>query len=390
MSTVRRRHVFYFSGFDPRGPAHCHRIYKEEAAKQARLLGATVTVAQRTAKTKISSSWEVHLENATQATHTTFEYLRYDDIVRRHWTIGLGNLYRSAFSFYGYSVVSGWTLAILGASRQFFSSWTTPALVLFGLPALPVLAGLVVALAQQDHASAVISFAAGMLAIFPAVLLAKKVQAAVNSDWLLRIGAFTAKVGRDEVPELEARLDDLAAHAADYLRSSTDDEVLFIGHSLGPVFAVSVLARVMAADKQLFARSPGVAFLSLGGLVPFLGLHPQAARFRAEIVALATNPDLTWVDFTAPQDPLCFPLRNPVSLSRVPAAALRANHPICLSGQFTGLIDPATYGRLKFDFFRMHSQYVLAGDRLGRYDYLSITAGAVPLKLRYPQGEYQT
>jgi dihydrolipoamide dehydrogenase len=41
---VRRRQVFYFSGFDPKGPAHYHRLYADEAAKAAVLGGYTVKV----------------------------------------------------------------------------------------------------------------------------------------------------------------------------------------------------------------------------------------------------------------------------------------------------------------------------------------------------------
>ena len=36
-----RRTVFYIEGFDPRGPSHYYSIYRDEAAKQARVNGLT-------------------------------------------------------------------------------------------------------------------------------------------------------------------------------------------------------------------------------------------------------------------------------------------------------------------------------------------------------------
>ena len=36
-AAVKRRAVFYIEGYDPRGPSHYHGLYRDEAAKQAKL-----------------------------------------------------------------------------------------------------------------------------------------------------------------------------------------------------------------------------------------------------------------------------------------------------------------------------------------------------------------
>ena len=41
---VQRRHVFFFSGFDPKGASYYHRIYREQAVLQGALMGVRYTV----------------------------------------------------------------------------------------------------------------------------------------------------------------------------------------------------------------------------------------------------------------------------------------------------------------------------------------------------------
>ena len=44
---VQRRHVFFFSGFDPKGASYYHRIYREQAVLQGALMGVRYTVGGR-------------------------------------------------------------------------------------------------------------------------------------------------------------------------------------------------------------------------------------------------------------------------------------------------------------------------------------------------------
>ena len=41
---VRKRHVFYLCGFDPKGPAYYHALYAEEAQKQAAVNVSRITI----------------------------------------------------------------------------------------------------------------------------------------------------------------------------------------------------------------------------------------------------------------------------------------------------------------------------------------------------------
>ena len=76
---VKRRHVFYISGYDPRGPSHYHRLYREEAAKQASINGLVCEVGPRRSVSPVESMWDI----TSAATVTAYSFLRYDDLMRR-------------------------------------------------------------------------------------------------------------------------------------------------------------------------------------------------------------------------------------------------------------------------------------------------------------------
>ena len=59
MRTVSTRLVFYISGFDPRGVAWYHGLYRRESEKQAAVGGMVISVGSRRRLGKIVSGWPV-------------------------------------------------------------------------------------------------------------------------------------------------------------------------------------------------------------------------------------------------------------------------------------------------------------------------------------------
>jgi hypothetical protein len=57
--------------------------------------------------------------------------------------------------------------------------------------------------------------------------------------------------------------------------------------------------------------------------------------------------------------------------------------PKLLNARLKDLIEPATYARVRRDWIRVHFQYLMAGDRLGDYDYFRIVGGPLTLRERY-------
>lgn len=386
--SIARRHVFYVSGFDPKGPAHYHRLYADEAVKAGALGGYTVQVGKRRKVSEHVAGWSVKFDDgAGRAVDTDIEFLRWDDIVREHWPRHPGVL---AWDL----VVTTWLYLRTGALWKMYTlSWppvvalVVPFLILLALVlAVPVAAGLGIAVAAASGSAAAGGIAA-LAAIGGAFGGARVAERRLNMQWLLRSYAFTGRQGTHGWPVLEARLDHFATLIADRIQASQTpsghcDEVLIVAHSSGSIMAVAALARALARDPMLTRRGPRVSLLTLGQWLPLLSSLPSARTFRDELDRLARDPALDWVDFTSPPDGCCFALTDPITAAGL-APATRPDHPRLLSPRFAALFSPAAYAEIKRDRFRLHFQYLMASERPGDYDYTAITAGRLTLGERF-------
>src|SRR3546814_7298383 len=78
------------------------------------------------------------------------------------------------------------------------------------------------------------------------------------------------------------------------------DEVVFVSHSNGTIYAMSVLRRLfeLRGDRQLPAN---FTVLTLGQVVPVIALRKDARWYHADLKALDDKP-FRLVDFSAPPD----------------------------------------------------------------------------------------
>jgi hypothetical protein len=374
------------SGFDPRGVAAYHRLFAEESAKQAQLMGWRIEVGPRKRKSVLSSEWKVERQNGDTLTTTTFEFLHWDDIVRRHWHEGFFRLYRLAFKTYWRGIVTtGILFRLFRTAKWPFVTGIAPAIVFFVMPLLAFAAGWWThhGLVDRNPASpwmATVSGAAVFLAICGLALwLARE----LNLSWLLRSYAFTAEYGLGKVPELDERILQFTDHVAGYLETSTDDEVLIVGHSSGANMAVSLLARLLRSKPAAASRVPSWALLTLGSSIPMQGLIAQEEEFRSELVFLSKFDGLPWVDVSASQDVASFAALNPVHASGIASGIAGARRPRVLSGEFRKILTAKTYDRATWNLFRMHFQYLMAQELPHENDYFSITTDTVTFAHRF-------
>lgn len=377
---VKQRHVFYLSGFDPRGVDAYYRLFKEECPKQAALDSSTVTVSARRNVDALSSTWQTVRTGGGETTTTTFEFLRWDDIVRRHWKTGYLDLLRTALKNY--------RLWLSGANRDYLlrirrlSGWTfvlgiAPALTLLLVPLIAVFAGL-----AGHHLGKLLpvpvpapwpSLALALLCMWAAFTGALKLEKRINAGWLLRSYGFVCQQYTEGVAEFEQRINAFAARIAAHLQSTRDDETIIVGHSSGANLAVSVLAQTLVAHPSLIKDDQRVCFLTLGGTIPMQGLLAQAEAFRAELALLAGETRLPWVDISSPHDIASFALHNPVTASGVTLNGQAPTRPKVVSGAFGEVLARKTLAKIKYNVFRMHFQYLMAGEKPRANDYFSVT-----------------
>jgi len=194
----------------------------------------------------------------------------------------------------------------------------------------------------------------------------------------MRLYGFSHAQAAGRVPGLDARTDAMAGMIAAAFDEAPDAcEVLVVGHSTGATLAASALARALLRSPRLGEARPQLGLLTLGHCIPLVSYFATAHALRAELDALVAQPQLTWVDYTAPADWAGCGRMSP--WMKEGRALLHR-----LSPRFPKILEPAHYQALRRDRLAMHMQYLKPADLAGHYDLLALTAGGPTLRERHP------
>ncbi len=360
---VRRRHVFYLPGYDPFPPRRYRELYRREGAAQAAISGYALTqVAQ-------DGGWQVTAFIDGALIETRVEVLAWSDLVQASMGGGIAASYLKMLRTVAVYLRGGTLWRLWRLRRGPVLAGFYPVVLLLAQLALACLAGLVVA--------RLAGWVAGLAGSALLLLAFHRLDHRLFAHYLMHDLAYSAQGGGAYPPELEARL--IAFRAR--LRAALDegaDEVLVVGHSSGAHLAVSVLAGLARGGLP---DRPVIGLLTLGQVVPMLSVLPGAGRLRSDLREMAAQERIAWVDVTAPGDPCCFALCDPVAVTG--GAADDARWPLVISAAYSRTLSPARLRALRGRFFRLHFQYLCAFDRPGIYDYFAITAGPRTLAARF-------
>jgi hypothetical protein len=140
-------------------------------------------------------------------------------------------------------------------------------------------------------------------------------------------------------------------------------------------------------DRDLGRHGPRVMLLTLGGNMPIVGFHKAAQKFRDNLKLLAVEPSIDWIDCQSRKDVMNFYPFDPVAGHGIDVGSARRN-PTIVPVRFREVIRPDHYERFRWQFFRVHFQFVMANERPHAYDFYMIVCGPVPLQQRVSQPEY--
>lgn len=372
---MKRRHVFYVSGFDPRGPAHYHRLYKDEAAKQALINGLAIEIGNREKVSETESLWRLKSDQAEAA----YSFFRYDDLMRERWARTNWTVFLEIVRYTALMLSRGVFYKVLFTSWPTFISMVYP-LSLVALAVLIALFGASLAWWFNGPLAAAIT---GIVIFAILVTLRSWLEERINAFWIARILSFIADQGANRVPALDTRLDHWASRIAEEIKRQKADEILIVGHSVGTQLAVSVAARIIRLLGGALPSEPQLSLLTLGHTIPLQALQPSAQQFRDELALVSRTPGLDWIDVSAAIDSACFPLCDPVEASGLKQTNPAKPSPKIVSARFPKLFTPETYKTLRRQFKRAHFQYLLSAELKGDYDYFLITAGDKTLGERF-------
>ena len=157
---VRRRRVFFLAGFDPRGPAHYHAVYRDEAARQSQTQagaeGTVYAVGASQPDGEHCVRWTVRSRAAGASVDTVYSYLCWDDIALDNVPRGLLAWLRAVFQFWSRHLLQGGHAASWRLARRWAWALLSIPIFLIGvLVAVAVVAG--VALGNLAETQAKIS-----------------------------------------------------------------------------------------------------------------------------------------------------------------------------------------------------------------------------------------
>lgn len=342
----------------------------------------SIAVGRRTTPSKRLSRWDVTASSNGHLVSTRYDFLRWDDIIRLHWTRNEGLLLLKTLATF-------WLFLRTGLlARAWKAAWKPTALFIY--PTLFLLLTLFLAVAAGWAAHRHLQLTGSpywlreivTLAVFLTTLaLGRLLSAKTSAYWLLRLCNFCGKYGQGRLPCVDERMAEFTEIIAAEINKGEADEYLVVGHSVGAILAIPVLAKMLDDHKGLADRN--IALLTLGHCIPLVSFLPHARQFREALSTVANASHVCWIDFSSPADPACFALVDPVGASALTPAASAVGRPKLLNARFYKAMSESRYRKLRKDGKRMHFQYLMAGDVPGEYDYFALTAGGLSLRERF-------
>ncbi len=375
IAVIRRRRVIYVEGYDPQGAEGYYRLFD----RSSELFCKTWPVALKLGALQLDGEdfahWQIETSGPNWSVATRYEFLRQERFIRADMAEPMVRHIPRALWWILTDCLNGTMLRIFRASWRFGLALAYFELLLLLWLALPAAAGIAAAGAFQLAPGwrALLGLGTALAAFAALRPLADRCQVVqITNHWpRLRRFARGAPTWFDRVVEAGARQLVEAARAGDA------DELVLIGHSGGCTLAPAIMARALEIDRDLGRHGPRIVLLTLGSNMAAAALARSARRIRAFVQRIAVEPSVSWIDCQARKDILNFWNFDPVAGIGV---TVKARHnPLIWPISIKNSVSPELYRRFRWNFFRIHYQFIMAGDRPAPYDYLLVVAGPMPI-----------
>ena len=378
---VQHRHIVYVQGYDPRGLAQYYRMFRTELSKFGRLYQLATTVSRpKTAADGESASWSIETKADDWQTRTSYDFLRFEDLIQRDLAAPILGTVLRAIWIYWRLVFRGTIARFWKANWRFATFITYPHLLLLveALGSFGVAYAIAMGLGALGLPS-LLGIAAAII-VFVALLgtVLKYTENATYLLYLLSDTIWTWQFSHRQRPEWDERIDRFAQYLTKLARESDAEEIVVVGHSSGSFLGAEILARALKLDPALGRHGPRIVLLTIGGNFPIVGFHAASQDFRDHLRLLAVEPSIDWIDCQSRKDVMNFYPFDPIAGHGIDVGAARRN-PTIVPVRFREIIKPEHYNVFRWKFFRVHFQFVMANERPHAYDFFMIVCGPIPL-----------
>jgi hypothetical protein len=398
---IRRRHVIYVEGYDPQGAEGYYSLFERSWKRFLKIWPVKGNLSPLALDSPDFAHWDVAASGPDWQVATRYDFLRQEHIIRANMAEPLPRLVSRALGWTADYLMSGALVQVLRASWEFGLALIHFQMLMLWWVVLSVGGGWLVALAAKHYVGfgelmgAIIAVIAAVAIFFALRPLAKRwfvIQ--INSHW-----PYLCEFARGEATCFDAPIEACAQRGVDAARANEVDEIVVVGHSGGGALAPAVITRALEIDPDVGRRGPPLVLLTLGSIAPGAALHPKANKLRDVFARLAREPSITWIDAQSRKDVLNFwdfdPIAGlgitldtehyPEKLHDFSDRIMRPNkdnqrvNPIVWKVRFRDMLSLELYKRIRFDFFRLHYQFIMANDQRAPYDYFMLVAGPVPV-----------
>lgn len=378
---TRRRHVFYVEGYDPRGADGYHRMFAREWKHFGRTWGVRTDLGELQIDSEHFAHWDIDTAAPNWEVAVRYEFLRLEGPIRRNIARPLVRQIPDALWWTVTDWATGTTFRIIRAAWRFALHLALIQGLLVAWLVLAAVGGMVAGAAAARlldlsiWAAAAFGIAVGIACLLGLRPLARRwLVIQVGNCWPhVRRFARGAPSGFEPYAEACARRLVEAARAADA------DEIVLVSHSAGCAISPVIMARAFEIDPDLGRHGPAIVMMTLGSLMPGFALHPSAQKLRAAMRSLAREPSLFWLDCQARKDPMNFWQFDPIAGCGIDLGAERRN-PAVWVVRMRDMLTEDIYERLRFNYFRMHYQFIMGNNQRAEYDYNLLICGPLPIR----------
>ena len=379
---IRRRHVLYVPGYDPRSPRIYFLLFSRELRKFAALNRVAASLkrdVEPAPPDRPGTRWRLAARWPDGPVETTVEVMDWHDLCARDFAAPKWRQLLTSLRVLLYAVTSGTLPAMLRLNWKFglFSIYPWAMMVSYLVIAIGLIAA-ILALASALGLPWWAGIPPAAAALYGGLRITERLDARLYVWYLVNDWIFTWRHRTRRDPVIAERFELFARHLARTARASDADELLVIGHSSGSFVATGIVARALELDPAVGREGPALRLLTLGANTPIAAAGRDAPPARAAIAALVPEDRVTWIEYFAPQDVLCFPWLDPVAAFGIAAAPRRNPH--VRSARLKEIMTPERYAAMAWRFYRTHFAFLDANDLPGEYDFYRFLAGPEPLE----------
>lgn len=357
--TVTRRLALVFPGFEPIPvEAHCARFIRE-AKKNAPVFDMEVETGEPVfAREGIST--------AGFTTHASGEGWRTDTEIVLYGLDDLNDAYAERGGVLR-TLAGLAALADFVATGTFFrfvrTSWRYGLFFLYPVALLLAASMIGLLVARFLPGNWEFRWVAGLIAFVLALWLAsaKMHFLLMMDDW-----ACARDIARGGSSNIGERIGLIGADMRRRIETAEVDEILLAAHSFGAITAILALESALGHER----KPAEIGLLTTGSSLLKVALHPAAAKLRSAVAAIISGT-VTWVDVQSLTDPINFYGSDPKKALHITAG----NEPRIIRVRFRNQLDEGTYRSIKYNFFRVHRQFVYASEKRTGYSFHAILCG---------------